>query len=68
MKVQLVPQFSGIMAKATAYYGHAPSNDELDEFYRLLTMPSMERDVLLEASTVTVSENQHFAIPSVVWP
>lgn len=65
MKVQLVPQFTGMSAKAAAYYGHAPSAAELESFYRLLTMPSAERDRLLDELTPQVTVTDHFAIPVV---
>lgn len=68
MKVQLVPQFSGVAARAAAYYGHQPSEDELQEFCCLLTMPCVERDQIIDNSDVTVQETGHFVIPEISWP
>ena len=65
MKVQLVPQFVSTSAKAADYYGHAASAEELESFYRLLTMPSVERDLLLDKLTPSVFTDDHFVIPVV---
>lgn len=55
MRVPMTMRWDGVTAKATAYYGHSPSASELDAFYKLLTMPGIERDSLLNNVSVDTS-------------
>ena len=67
MKIQLVTQFVGVAAGAAEYFGHTPTTAEKQQFYRLLTHPSAERDMVIQSSETTVETSGNFAYMQQVW-
>lgn len=67
MKIQLVTQFVGVASGAAEYFGHTPTTAEKQQFYRLLTYPSAERDMVIQSSETTVETSGNFAYMQQVW-